>query len=63
MLCLDFKRFALTILRAPPYWLLENQSGFANESRNAVVLTYNFLRSNSRDHAPFFPSYNGKGYS
>jgi hypothetical protein len=30
MLRLDFKRFALTILAAPHYWLLENQSGFAN---------------------------------
>lgn len=30
-----------------------------------MVLTYNFLRSNSWDHAPLFPSYNynGKGYS
>lgn len=29
MLRLDFKRFALTILTAAHYWLLENQSGFA----------------------------------
>jgi hypothetical protein len=60
MLRLDFKRFALTILTDPHYWLLENQSRFANESRNVMVLTYNLLRSNSRDHAPPFPSYNGK---
>lgn len=49
MLRLDFKRFALTILTAPHYWLLENQSGFTNESRNAVVLAYNFLRKVIRE--------------
>lgn len=25
------------------YWLIENQSQFTNESRNAMVLTYDFL--------------------
>jgi hypothetical protein len=28
---------------APHYWLIENQSGFTNESRNAMVLTYSLL--------------------
>lgn len=43
-------------------WLIENQSRFTNESRNAMVLNYfflNLLRSHSRDHA-HFPSYNEK---
>lgn len=44
------------------YWLIENQSEFTNESRNAMVLNYfflNLLRSHSRDYA-HFPSYNEK---
>lgn len=31
------------MLIVPHYWLLENQSIFPNESRNAIVLTYDFL--------------------
>ena len=27
----------------PDYWWIENQSGFTNESRNAMVLKYDFL--------------------
>lgn len=34
---------ALTMLTVPHYWLIENQSGFPNELRNAIVLTYDFL--------------------
>lgn len=37
-------------------WLIENQSRFTNESRNAMVLNYFFVylvRSNSPDHARF----------
>ena len=44
----------------PHYWLIENQSGFPNESRNAIVLNYylliyslNLFISNSWDHASF----------
>lgn len=43
MQCLDFKRFALTMLIVPHYWLRENRSRFTNKSRNAMVLTENFL--------------------
>lgn len=53
---------ALTLLMFPHYWLLENQSRFTNESRNAMVLKIWFLnlfRSNSRNRA-LFPSYNEK---
>lgn len=38
------------------YWLIENQSGFTNKSRNAMVLTYDFLIYSEvirRDRAPF----------
>lgn len=38
------------------YWLIENQSKFTNESRNAMVLTYDFLIYSEvirRDHAHF----------
>lgn len=31
------------MLTVPHYWLIENQSGFTNESRNAVVLKYDLL--------------------
>lgn len=48
------------------YWLIENQSRFTNESRNAMVLNYFFVylviylvRSHSPDHARF-SSYNEK---
>lgn len=30
------------MLRVPHYWLIENQSLFPNESRNAMVRTYDF---------------------
>lgn len=43
-------------------WLIENQSRFTNESRNAMVLNYfflNLLRSHSRDDAHFH-NYNEK---
>lgn len=42
-------------------WLIENQSRFTNESRNAMVLNFFFylVRSHSLDHA-HFPSYNEK---
>ena len=43
MLRLDFKQFVLTMLIVPHYWLIENQNKFTNESRNAMVLAYNFL--------------------
>lgn len=43
MLRLDFKRLVLTMLMVPHYWVIENQSGFTNESRNAMVLPYDFL--------------------
>lgn len=71
MLWLNFKQFSFNhvMLIGPHYWLLENQSIFTNESRNAMVLTYyyiydfflNLFRSNSWDHAPFFTSYTEKG--
>lgn len=38
------------------YWLIENQSQFTNESRNAMVLTYDFLIYSEvirGDHAHF----------
>lgn len=56
----------LTMLMVPHYWywLIENQNGFTNESRNAMVLTYDLIssfffifRSNSQDCAPLFPSF------
>ncbi|XAR69481.1 hypothetical protein NMG60_11001081 [Bertholletia excelsa] len=34
---------ALTMLTIPHYWFIENQNGFTNESRNAMVLAYNLL--------------------
>lgn len=34
---------ALTMLIVPHYWLIENQSRFTNESRNAMVLKYDLL--------------------
>ena len=34
---------ALTMLMVPHHWLIENQNIFTNESRNAMVLTYDFL--------------------
>ena len=34
---------ALTMLMVPHHWLIENQNVFTNESRNAMVLTYDFL--------------------
>lgn len=40
----------------PHYWLIENQSKFTNELRNAMVLTYDFLIYSEvirRDHAHF----------
>ena len=33
----------LTMLIVPHYWLIENQSRFTNESRNAMVLKYDLL--------------------
>lgn len=33
---------ALTVLIVSHYWFIENQSGFTNESRNAMVLSYDF---------------------
>lgn len=32
----------LTMLTIPHYWFIESQSRFTNESRNAMVLAYNF---------------------
>lgn len=49
---------ALTMLMVPYYWLIENQSRFTDELRNAMVLTYDFLIYSEvirRDRAPFFP--------
>ena len=31
------------MLIVPHYWLIENQSGFTNESRNAMIRTYDLL--------------------
>lgn len=54
---------ALTMLTVPHYWFIENQSRFTNESRNAMVLAYNFLIYSEviREimHL-FFPSSKGK---
>lgn len=53
--------FALTMLKVPHYWLIENQSWFTNKLRNAMVLTYDFWIYSEvirRDRAPFFPIYN-----
>lgn len=53
---------ALTIVMFQNSWLIENQSRFTNESRNAMVLNYFFrylVRSHSPDHA-HFSSYNKK---
>jgi len=33
---------ALTVLIVSHYWFIENQSLFTNESRNAMVLPYDF---------------------
>lgn len=47
------------MLIVPHYWFIENQSGFTNELRNAMVLTYDFLIYSEVirwDHAPFFPN-------
>lgn len=46
MLHPDFK-LVLTMLMVPHYWywLIENHSGFTNESRNAMVLTYDLISS------------------
>jgi len=33
---------ALTVLMVSHYWSIENQSKFTNESRNAMVLPYDF---------------------
>ena len=57
---------ALTMLTVPHYWFIENQSRFTNESRNAMVLAYNFLIYSEVIREimhPFFPSYKGKKYS
>lgn len=38
------------------YWLIENQNQFTNESRNAMVLTYDLLIYSEvirRDHTHF----------
>ena len=46
MLVLDFKTsngLGLTMLMLPHHWLIENQNIFTNESRNAMVLTYDFF--------------------
>lgn len=51
---------ALTMLMVSHYWLIENQSRFTNKSRNAMVLTYDFLIYSEiirRDRALFFPIY------
>ena len=54
---LDFKPFSFNPVNGPHYWLIENQSIFTNDSRNAMVLKYDWFiswfRSNSRNHAPF----------
>lgn len=43
MLRLDFKRFSFNHVKGPHYWLIENQSRFTNELRNAMVLPYDLL--------------------
>lgn len=54
---------SLTMLMLTYYWLIENQSLFTNESRNAMVLTYDFLIYSEviREIMHLFPSYNEKG--
>ena len=50
---------ALTLLMVPHYWLIENQSRFTNESRNAIVLKYDFLIYSEVIRGimhPFFPT-------
>lgn len=46
----------------PHYWLIENQSRFTNDSRNAMVLKYDFLIYSEviRGIVHFFPSYTKK---
>jgi len=47
---------ALTVLMVSHYWSIENQSKFTNESRNAMVLPYDFWSYSEvirRDRAPF----------
>ena len=54
---------ALTMVMFQNSWLIENQSRFPNESRNAMVLKYFFSRYFVRIHSPdhaHFPSYNKK---
>ena len=49
---------ALTMLMVPYFWLIENQSWFTDELRNAMVLTYDFWIYSEvirRDRALFFP--------
>lgn len=47
---------------APHYWLIENQSRFTNDSRNAMVLKYDFLIYSEviRGIVHFFTSYTKK---
>lgn len=57
---------ALTMLTIPHYWFIESQSRFTNESRNAMVLAYNFLIYSEVIREimhPFSPSYKEKKYS
>lgn len=58
---------ALTMLTVPHYWFIENQNGFTNESRNAMVLAYNLLIYSEviREimHPFSFPSHKRKKYS
>ena len=47
---------ALTVLMVSHSWFIENQSWFTNESRNAMVLPYDFWIYSEvirRDRAPF----------
>ena len=51
---------ALTMLMVPHYWLIENQSRFTDDSRNAMVLKYDFLIYSEVIRGimhPFFSSY------
>lgn len=50
---------ALTMLMVPHYWLIENQSGFSNKLRNAIVLTYDLRIDSEVIRGIMHPSFLG----
>ena len=54
MLHLNFKRFSFNPVNGLHYWLIENQSRFTNESRNAMVLQFFFQKKFAESCTFFF---------